>query len=48
MVCAGWVQARVNPASKDDRTLGVQLSEITMRAKNAGKRVFQANTGNWK
>ncbi|MFA5193006.1 MAG: glycosyl hydrolase family 28-related protein [Verrucomicrobiia bacterium] len=48
VVCAGWVPSRLNPASKDGRTLGVQLSEITMRAKGAGKRVFQANTGEWK
>lgn len=48
LVCAGWIPARVNPASKDDRTLGVHLSEITMRAKSAGKRLFQANTGEWK
>jgi len=25
----------------------VQLSDITMRAKGAGERVFQANTGQW-
>lgn len=48
VVCAGWIPARVNPASKDDRTLGVQLSEITVRANGAGDRVFQANTGEWK
>ncbi|MFA6563081.1 MAG: glycosyl hydrolase family 28-related protein [Verrucomicrobiia bacterium] len=48
VVCAGWIPARLNPASNDDRTLGVQLSEITMRAKSAGKRLFQANTGEWK
>jgi hypothetical protein len=47
MVCAGWTPSRVNPASKDDRTLGVQLYEITMQAEGAGKRVFQANTGEW-
>ncbi len=48
VVCAGWIPARLNHASKDDRTLGVQMSEITMRAKSAGERVFQANTGQWK
>jgi len=48
VICAGWIPSRLNSASKDDRTLGVQLSEITMRAKGAGKRVFQANTGEWK
>ena len=45
VVCAGWTPSRGNPASNDDRTLGVQLFEITMRAKGAAKRVFQANTG---
>jgi len=48
IVCAGWNPSRVNKASNDDRTLGVQLSEIVMRAKGAGTRVFQANTGEWK
>jgi hypothetical protein len=48
VVCGGWTLSRVNPASKDDRTLGVLLSELTMRAKGAGERVFQANTGEWK
>ncbi|MBM4046769.1 MAG: hypothetical protein FJ279_16810 [Planctomycetes bacterium] len=47
VVCAGWIPSRLNPASKDNRTLGVQLSDITMRAKGAGERVFQANTGQW-
>jgi hypothetical protein len=46
--CAGWVPAQHNAASKDNRTLGVQLFEITMRAKNAGPRAFQANIGEWK
>jgi hypothetical protein len=48
VVCTGWNPSRVNKASNDDRTLGVQLSEITMRAKSAGERVFQTNTGEWK
>jgi len=48
VVCTGWIPSRLNPASNDDRTLGVQLSEITMRAKDAGARVFQANAGEWK
>jgi hypothetical protein len=48
LVCNGWVSAQHNPASLAHRTLGVQLSEITMRAKDAGERVFQANTGEWK
>lgn len=47
VVCAGWTPSRINPASQDDRTLGVSLTGLTMRAKGAGKRVFQANTGAW-
>ena len=48
LICPGWTLSRVNHASKDGRALGVQLSEITMRAKGAGTRLFQANTGEWK
>jgi hypothetical protein len=48
VVCAEWTPSRHNAASNDNRTLGVQLSEITMRAKGVGKRMFQANTGEWK
>ena len=45
--CAGWSPARLNPASHDERTLGVSLSEITLRATGAGRRVFEANLGAW-
>lgn len=45
--CAGWVPAKQIPGSHDERTLGVQLSEIEMRAEGAGPRVFLANTGAW-
>lgn len=48
VVCAGWVPAKVNAASTDDRVLGLQASEILMRAKGAGERVFDANTGAWR
>jgi hypothetical protein len=48
IVCAGWVPSRIHSACKDGRTLGVQLSEIIMQGKGGGKRVFQANTGEWK
>ena len=47
VVCAGWVPALLNHASQDQRKLGVQLSQITMRTKNPGPGVFQANTGQW-
>ena len=48
VICSGWIPSRINPAAKDNRTLGVQLFEITMRAKGAGQRIFQVNTGEWK
>lgn len=43
--CAGWVPKKLNPASQDDRELGVQLRSITLRADDAGPAVFDANTG---
>jgi len=48
LVAAGWVPSRLNVGSKDQRLLGVKLSQITMRGQSAGSRVFQANTGAWK
>ena len=47
VVCAGWVPVHLNHASSDDRTLGLQLSEVTMQAKTAGRRLFHMNTGEW-
>ena len=46
--CTPWVPAQVHKGSRDDRTLGIHLSEITVRAKSAGPRVFDANKGEWK
>jgi hypothetical protein len=46
--CTPWVPAQVHKGSHDDRTLGIHLSEISMRAKSAGPRVFVANKGEWK
>ncbi|NLE58228.1 MAG: hypothetical protein GX616_07705 [Planctomycetes bacterium] len=43
--CRGWVPAKVNPESKDDRTLGVCVHSIVMRADGAGEKVFDANKG---
>ena len=48
VICNGWIPAQLNQATLDDRTLGVQLSAITLRAKSAGPRVFDANRGAWK
>ena len=44
---AGWVPQQVIPDSKDPRTLGIQVSRITMRAASAGTNVFNANKGTW-
>ncbi|MCS6777377.1 MAG: glycoside hydrolase family 55 protein [Chthonomonadaceae bacterium] len=43
--CAGWVPRALIPGSQDDRTLGVQLYTITMRAKGASASLFSAHTG---
>lgn len=40
-----WVPAMVTPSNPDPRTLGVQLHEVTMRARGAGDRVFDGNVG---
>lgn len=47
LVCAGWMPSRIHAGSQDNRTLGVQLHEILMKAADAGPRIFQANTGDW-
>jgi hypothetical protein len=46
--CKGWVPKQTQPGSNDPRTLGVMLHALTMRAKGAGARVFDANKGEWK
>ena len=43
----GWVPQQVNPGSKDPRTLGIQLSRLTMRSASGGNKTFDANTGTW-
>ena len=48
VVCTGWTPSHLNPTAQDDRTLGVSLSGLTMRAQDAGQRIFQANTSEWK
>jgi hypothetical protein len=45
--CAGWVPQQVVAGSKDPRTLGIQVSRITMRAASAGTNIFNANKGTW-
>jgi len=38
---------QVIPGSKDPRTLGIQVTRITLRNASAGTNVFNANTGTW-
>ena len=37
----------LSPASNDDRTLGVQVRLVKMRAQDAPPKVFDANAGDW-
>ena len=41
--CQGWVPQRVIPGSGDPRTLGVQLRRVTLRARGAPAKPFNAN-----
>jgi hypothetical protein len=43
----GWVPMKLDPNSKDPRTLGVQVSSVEMQAADAGEKVFDANKGEW-
>jgi len=45
--CHGWIPKQVHPGSKDDRMLGVQAFSVTMRARDAGAKFFDANKGQW-
>jgi hypothetical protein len=45
--CRGWVPREVQRGSNDDRTLGLALYSLTMKADGAAERVFEANTGQW-
>lgn len=45
--CQGWVPKQTTPGSNDPRTLGIQVSRITMRARASGTNTFNANTGEW-
>jgi hypothetical protein len=36
---------KLDPNSKDPRTLGVQVSSVELRAADAGEKVFDANKG---
>jgi Pectate lyase superfamily protein len=43
----GWVPQRVIPGSNDPRTLGIQVSRLTMRSASGAMRIFNANSGTW-
>ena len=43
----GWVPAEHQPGSSDNRTLGMSVRGLTLRAQGAGARCFDANTGLW-
>jgi hypothetical protein len=45
---ARWIPSKANPASKDDRSLGVSMGAVTMRARDAVRpKPFDANAGRW-
>jgi hypothetical protein len=45
---AMWVPSKVVPGSGDDRSLGISLSAVTVRARGAVRpRPFDANVGKW-
>lgn len=41
--CKGWIPAQIQQGSQDNRTLGIQVYEIHVRAKGAGEKVFHVN-----
>ncbi len=43
----GWVPMKLDPNSKDPRTLGVQVSSIEVRAEGAAERLFDGSTGEY-
>jgi hypothetical protein len=45
--CRGWSPKQLHPGSKDDRTLGIQAFSVSMWARDAGARLFDANHGQW-
>jgi len=45
--CRGWVPKDVMKDSRDDRTLGVSVHSVTVRAADAPGRLFDANRWEW-
>jgi len=46
--CRGWIPKQLHAGSKDDRTLGVEVFGVTMRAAGSADKVFDANQGEWR
>ncbi len=42
-----WVPAEHRPDSQDPRQLGIQVYSVTLKAEDAGDRLFSANRGEW-
>ncbi len=45
--CRGWVPAQEIEGNRDNRTLGISVRGVEMRARDAGEAVFLANDGTW-
>ncbi len=45
--CQGWIPRKLNPKSNDDRTLGVAVYSVTMKAHDSPDKLFDANSGDW-
>jgi hypothetical protein len=46
--CAAWVPQLVIPGSNDPRALGVQGFRLNMQSGKPGRRLFGANSGEWR
>ncbi len=45
--CRGWIPQKEIPGSRDPRTLGIQMFNVTMQSEAVEGRMFIANTGQW-
>ena len=43
----GWIPQKEIPGSRDPRTLGIQMFNVTMQSEGVEGRMFIANTGQW-
>lgn len=44
---SGWVPQKLHAGSGDLRTLGIRIFACTLKASDAGPKIFDANTGKW-